>query len=171
MSYLPITEATLKQLMPSYARLNHDEKMRISEFSLVWQLFESRLFDCSATIAKIRNSEWINGREALIVKGANASVNHFRVRYVDGKQAAERLNSLVGARGIKLREQITRGLSHEASAEEEVMACGAVCMRLRNNLFHGVKASKGFVGQYDNFNYAIQFMNTCICQISAKKNG
>lgn len=165
MSYLPITEATLKQLMPSYALLSHNEKMRISEFSLVWQLFESRLFECNANAEKIKNREWINGREGLIVKGANASVNYFRVRYVEDEQAAERLNSLMGARRSNLREHITRGLSQEANAEEEVMACGAVCMRLRNNLFHGVKANDGFVGQYDNFNYAIQFMNTCICQI------
>lgn len=162
MSYLTSTRQNFDRLLPGYGQLTRAEKTRISEFSLVWQLFESQLFANNATAPKMRNDAWFGQGHVAILESANSALVHFRHRYVEAGDSEQRLRQLLGDRPESLRNCIVEGLTGDVNPTTATRACGAVCMRLRNNLFHGVKGNYGYRNQRENFKQGIIFMNSCI---------
>lgn len=166
MSFLACTQSNLNRFIPGYAGLNPTEKKRINEFSLVWQMFEGRIFNHHATGHLIIEGNWIFQDAEHICTGAASSISYFRDRYSIGGNAEERLNSLLGQQVGNMRQKmqqcITQGFDVEANQEDIVRSCGAICFRLRNNLFHGGKAAYGFADQRLNFTHGVRFLNTCL---------
>lgn len=152
-------ENTLR-LIPGYNALEPPQISRMFEFSLVWQLFEGRVIrneDVAGTIQEY----WYRGCQREIAERTAADFHFFKQRYQDAEDATDRFVKLLGDRE-NLRLCINSGLDDNANDHQKIRACGAVCYRLRNNLFHGKKAEYGFKDQDENFEYATHFMNTCL---------
>lgn len=162
MSYSAATYRNFVRFLPGYRELDRSAKTRISEFSLVWQLFERQHFQNNATAQKVRVDPWFGEDQVQIMVSAHRARQYFIDRYVEGENSEARLGHLIGNQGANLRNCIVEGLVREADTIAATRACGAVCMRLRNNLFHGVKANYGYRDQKDNFKHGIIFMNSCI---------
>lgn len=166
MSFLACSNRNLNAFIPGHADLNPVERKRMHEFSLIWQLFEGRLFNCNTTGPRIQDEPWFGDRAEAICNSASKSIDYFQTRYLLAENAPVRLNGLIGDQGENLRDCIVDGLSAQANQEQVVRGCGAVCFRLRNNLFHGGKAAYGFAGQRDNFSHAVRFLNTCVRELA-----
>lgn len=163
LSFFASTNNNLRQFIPAYAELTPLEKKRINEFSLVWQLFEGRIFNYRATGARILELGWFGEDAGAICEDSFASINYFRHRYALAEDAEARLNNLIaGPQGENVRQCIEQGLSAPATPPQIVGACAAICFRLRNNLFHGGKAAYGFAGQLENFSHGVRFLNACL---------
>lgn len=162
MSFLASTNNNLDRFLPGYTVLTRVEKKRINEFSLVWQLFEGRVFDHNASGHRMLNLVWFGYSAEAICADASNNIAYFRNRFLLGEGAPDHLNGLIGQRGENLRPCIVQGLGEQATPEQVVRGCGAVCLRLRNNLFHGAKAAFNFQDQLGNFTHGVRFLNTCL---------
>lgn len=162
MSFLEISNWNIHRLMPGYSDRTPLEKERIAEFSLIWQLFEGRVFNHDANGRRLVNETWFGDSSAAIYAEAIDSILYFQNRYLTGIDADIHLEGLIARRGENLRQCIVDGLLAHANPEQAVRGSGAVCLRLRNNLFHGEKANYGFDGQLDNFTHGVRFLNTCL---------
>lgn len=162
MSFLTGSKENLQRLIPGYVNLRPIEKKRINEFSLVWQLFEGQVFDYRATGQRIVESNWFAQNAEEICERAAAETEYFRDRYWSAENAEARLNSLLGQQREAMRQCILRGFETEEDQNALVRSCGAICFRLRNNLFHGTKAAYGFNNQCANFTHGVRFLNTCL---------
>ena len=163
MAFLGCTTENLHRFMPGYAQLGPEERERINEFSLVWQMFEARLFGNRANASKIKRTDWFEGYADDICHAAGESIEYFRERYFLAHDANPRLEALIaGLAGDNVRPSILAGLREGANSTKKVVGCGAICFRLRNNLFHGTKANDGFAGQLNNFTHGIRFLNACL---------
>lgn len=114
------------------------------------------------TAVKIRDNPWFGERAVAIQEHATSSMAYFRERYSLATNAEQRLDSLIGQRGNNLRKCIVDGFAEQANPDLVVRGCGAVCFRLRNNLFHGGKAAYAFAGQRENFTHGVRFLNSCL---------
>lgn len=162
MSFLACTNGNLNRLLPGYTVLSRVEKKRINEFSLVWQLFEGRVFGHNANSHRMLNLDWFGNSAQEIRANTSNDIAYFRDRFLLGEDAPDHLNSLIGDRGENLRPCIMQGLGEQAEPELVVRGCGAVCLRLRNNLFHGGKAAYDFEDQLRNFTHGVRFLNSCL---------
>lgn len=162
MSFLACTNRNLDRLSPGFSDLSPTEKKRINEFAHTWQLFEGRVFEFEATAAKLRDADWFGQQAEAIFNLTSSQIQFFVERYGLAHNAQYRLNNLLTHRGENLRECITQALQQNATPEQSVRGVGAICFRLRNNLFHGMKAEYAFIGQEPNFSNGIRFLNTCI---------
>lgn len=162
MSFLASTKRNLDALMPGYATLRPVEKKRINEFSLVWQLFEGRLFPDGANGQTIQQVNWLRNRADDVAATTSQEISYFRNRYLLANDAAARFTELLTVRGNNVRQCINAGLAQGANTQAQVLGCTAVCFRLRNNLFHGTKALYGYAGQAENFTHGVRFLNACV---------
>jgi len=157
--FLTSTTATFTDLLPKYDELPDKAKVRIQEFSLVWQLFENTLFECHATKEKIEKVNiWLKCDADDFAELVESELKYFKDRYADAEDASEKLYALVNGHE-DVQTTIELGLSNAAPPVGKVRGLAFVCQRLRNNLFHGTKAGYGFENQIDNFYHAINFMN------------
>lgn len=152
----------MDRLSPGFSELTPTEKKRINEFAHTWQLFEGRVFEFEATGAKLLHNNWFGQQAEVICTHISGQTQFFIQRYRLAPDADYRLNNLLTHRGENLRECITHALQPNACSEQIVRGVGAICFRLRNNLFHGMKAEYAFIGQEQNFAHGIRFLNTCI---------
>ncbi|WP_161489422.1 hypothetical protein [Sulfitobacter sp. EhC04] len=161
MHFDPATSQNTRRLIPGYDQLEPRRLVRMFEFSLVWQLFEGRVFQSEDVAVRIQEY-WYRGLHAEIAEQTAADFHFFKHRYQDADDATHRFDILLGDRGENLRLCIQSGLADDANDHQKTRACAAVCYRLRNNLFHGRKADYGFEEQDGNFERATHFMNTCL---------
>ncbi len=169
MTFLAATNDNLGRIIPGYAQLRPIEKKRINEFSLVWQMFEGRVFDNRANGERLLAENWFRQSAEEIYANTSASINHFRERYCLAPDAIERRASLLGPREGNMRQRmqdcIERGLERQLNERDVVRACAVVGYRLRNNLFHGEKANYGFEGQLENLTHGVRFLNACLHEL------
>ena len=126
-------------------------------------MFEGKVFGYQANAPAIRENDWYGKVAPQICEAASSSILFFQQRYVLAAGAELRFNRLLGGpQGNNLRSCILQGLGEEAVAEDRVIACAAVCYRIRNNLFHGAKAAYGYAGQRGNLTHCVRFLNACL---------
>src|SRR5690554_67997 len=158
-------EEYLERKSMGYENLSDGERKAISNFALIWSLFEAQLLDESASARKIlqKTQEWVNGLgidEALI----NSHLNYFKKRYVEGDDFGYRFNHL------HLRandnEQLVRDvlLGNENALENKLACCLIIILRFRNNYFHGIKWAYKFQEQQENFERSCCLLTWCLDQ-------
>jgi hypothetical protein len=148
-----------------YENLSDGERKAISNFALIWSLFEAQLFGESASARKIlkRSQEWVNERgidETLV----DNHLNYFKDRYVEDNGFGYRFNHL------NLRandnEQLVRDvlLGNENALENKLACCLIIIIRFRNNYFHGIKWAYQFRDQQENFERSCCLLTWCLDQ-------
>lgn len=148
-----------------YENLSEDERQAISNFSLIWSLFEAQLLDESASARKIlqRSQEWVNepGIDNAVI---DDHLNYFKMRYLEGNEFGYRFAHL------HLRandnEQLVRDvlLGNENALENKLACCLIIILRFRNNYFHGIKWAYQFREQQENFERSCSLLMWCLDQ-------
>lgn len=134
-----------------FSNLSEEERTAIRDFTLLWSLFEATCLDCSGNAKKVE--QWALKNVALADACAR-EIDYFRRRFYADGEFSPQFN------GLRLRhsdnpELVRNVLSGTADqASEQVTALFIIILRLRNNLFHGLKWAYGISGQLENFNCA-----------------
>lgn len=139
---------------------------KITEFLLLWNLFEDRLFSSQFTIEEAEN--YINNNvqkfdPCLCNKIFYYFQNHYAVNAQSGTlflyDCCERLNFRRNDR----KEFVDTTLSNENSTlKDKMLASLIIVYRYRNNLFHGLKDITQINYQQDNFTYANKLLKVFI---------
>lgn len=149
-------EAWLTASAPGFAELPAADRQAISDFTMLWSLFEARLLGTQGSARAIAEAirAMSPGEDDMADDRFSAALAHFGARYFhDGRPTDEHA-------GLRLREVDGAGslaavLAHGARDPVEVItALLRVCHRYRNNLLHGTKWAYGLWGERDNFERA-----------------
>jgi len=138
-----------------FNHLSSEELNAISDFSLLWALFESRLLDTEGSaraICDVVNSWQRNG--ALDAASLDPELGYFRQRYFANGAFTDRFDHLHLRRND--HEALVRGVidGSDNDPRNRVAAILIIVFRYRNNLFHGVKWQYKLAGQLANFTAA-----------------
>jgi hypothetical protein len=149
--------------------LNDEDFEPIYYFSLLWNLFEGKLFATNfclsqdTTKRKIQDicSQLNNGDNNIV----NTTFNHFKHRYVSDGNTNDGFDSslFLDGRNEDLKNEAREILlKTEPSMMEKLKSLVIIIYRLRNNLFHANKELRFIDGQRCNFVHANQFLKMCI---------
>jgi hypothetical protein len=153
----------LRQNAPGYEDLTTGERKAIRDFALLWSYFESLVLNTAANADSIRRAcTTLHLRGTLRMDDFAEPLAYFRHRYFAGASFTPAFAGLNLRRNDKpaLVERVLRG---EATSISDTLAgLLIIVLRLRNNLFHGVKWSYGIRGQRDNFTHANAVLMTIL---------
>src|SRR5262249_18995554 len=147
--------AWLTQNEPGFANLPEPDRQAVFHFALLWSLFEAKALGTSASARSIKALvDECAGRGRLEIGQFMDPLEYFRARYVgpDDQPTAH-------FQGLHLRAndspELVRSVLQRTvdDAPACVSALFIVILRLRNNLFHGVKWAYGLEGQRNNFEH------------------
>ena len=159
------TDANLRRYVQGFQNLTDVERVAIQEFSILWQVFEGRRAETNFGTNKALAMNWCTGNQASLIEITKKSYEYYQFRYALADDHARKLKDLIGQeRNVKVRTHIDDGLLAEAADKQKLIALILICYRLRNNTFHGVKATYNYEGQLDNFTHAIKFLNAVLSQ-------
>lgn len=123
----------------------------VSDFSLLWSLFEAKLCDTFADAPKLVGVANGFGGKALDAPMQEA-FNYWRGRYVDAAGTNQRFNELFHR---PIGRDIAGPILVSAPPDEaaKLRCLLLIVYRLRNNLFHGTKEIRTFNEQKDNLGH------------------
>lgn len=154
---IAMTEITdwLRARVGGFAQLARAELDAISDFALLWGLFESRILNkrgnATAIVSAVTRWQTIGVLDPTIL---NEELAYFQQRYHDGQDFTHHFYGLL-LRGPDHTPMMKRVLSGvEADPVARISAALIVVLRYRNNLFHGEKWDDVLAGQFDNFTHA-----------------
>lgn len=147
--------AWLEKAAPGFEELATDERSAIRDFSFMWSLYEGMILNSSGSAgAIIDDVNWLRNRGSLHLGSIQASIEHFLTRYFDGADLTHSYKKLF-LRQNDCPDLVERVVRRQSLDEAEILsAILIIILRLRNNLFHGVKWSYGIKGQLMNFQNA-----------------
>ena len=157
----------LLERAPGYADLTQPERDAINDFALLWPWFEGSIVGPQGAVSHYLQIPETLGEMGLITNETlKDEIAYFKTRYYrDGAYTefypglhVERTN-LAAKKAI--REFLESG--PEYPVIDAIKGVLLICLRLRNNLFHGTKALYGIAGQLSNFQNAC---NVVICLLS-----
>lgn len=146
-----------------YEHLSEDERKAISNFSLMWSLFEAQLFEENASSRKIiaKCKEWEEA-PGIDQKLINDHLAYFQVRYIENGKQNYRYEHL-HLRDNDMPDLILGVLKGEVDDISSKMACCLIIiLRFRNNYFHGIKWAYQFADQKENFDRSCQLLAGCL---------
>jgi hypothetical protein len=141
--------------------VHRGERGAIRDFSLLWSLYEGTVLDASGSARTIvRNVNALKERGRLSLDPIREPIEHFLWRYFDGTE----LTHAFGMLNLRQNDQpdlVERVVRRQSQDEAEILsAILIIVLRLRNNLFHGMKWAYG-IGirdQLKNFRSANQVL-------------
>jgi hypothetical protein len=145
----------LQAKVPGFNHLSQDERDAITDFSLLWSLFESRVLNTHGTAQAIREvaDQW-RGRRAFDTNIVDNELAYFRQRYYADGQFTEAFDHLHLRRSDR-KDSVRAVLD---GRENDPFICLAAALiivfRYRNNLFHGIKWQYDLRNQLPNFTAA-----------------
>lgn len=149
----------LKERAPGINNISEEELHEITNFSLLWSLFEARVLannGNAASICRIVDSWDEDG--SLRANTYDVELAYFRHRYFAHGNITHHFQNL------HLRASDRPDLVRAVIDESNNIPCDCVTAifiiiyRFRNNLFHGVKWQYQLAGQFDNFSNANSVM-------------
>ncbi|HRF08962.1 MAG TPA: hypothetical protein PL193_10005 [Xanthobacteraceae bacterium] len=148
---------------PSFRRLRNEEIEAISDFTLLWSLYEQAILNLDGNPTSIYNAAIeIMDNEDLLPAEFERAIEYFQDRYIANGTFNAHFESL-NFRTRDRRQLVEAVLIGEAeSAGRRLAALLLIVYRLRNNLFHGQKWETGFRDQYSNFQTANSVLKSCI---------
>ncbi|WP_194954949.1 hypothetical protein [Sphingopyxis solisilvae] len=147
----------LRDYAPGYRHLERPERRAVSDFVMLWSVYEAQVLDCNASAQKMLDAieRWHN-HHLLASDKSDESWTHFveRLRSEDG----------IGHRfaGLKItnvghKDLVRSAVLAEPPGPDQLTRHSAMAIiihRIRNNLLHGEKWSYGLRDQADNFRHA-----------------
>ena len=150
--------------VPGWEHLPDREKAEIVSFSILWSLFEARVFDCEIASSDAfweKVDEW-NGAGMLDPNPFQQEIDYFRDRYITNGDTNRHFGHL-NIRRTDKEELASRVLAGELDdIENQVATALFIVYRYRNNFFHGEKWTYEFEGQLENFSTANQILMEAI---------
>lgn len=149
----------LRSRQTGFGELKPEAVEQISQFSLLWTYFEAKVLETNATADKI-----VAVSNEIIANGAGqrdevtASLLHFRERYVDGDVFNYHFSQLHFRRNDKQQLVSDVLLGTSEAAQDQLAAALLIVLRLRNNLFHGLKWAYELRDQQENFRLATELL-------------
>lgn len=145
----------LERNAPGWQALSSQERDAITQFSLLWMMFESGVLETQASATAIieASKQWATNGQ-LTADMFRQELVYFRERYVEKGSFTHRFDHL------HLRKNDAPGLvkkvlkTDEVPPDEIAAAVLIIVYRFRNNLFHGVKWLYALKEQLDNFIHA-----------------
>lgn len=145
----------LRERAPGFDQLSENERSAITDFSLLWSLFEAQILASHGNAGRIRNvvKKW-HGAEILDAETYDAELDYFRSRYFANGDVTYHFQHLL------LREndqpELVRTVMDGSNIDpsDRVAAILIIIYRYRNNLFHGNKWQYHLSDQLDNFTHA-----------------
>ncbi|PTB95697.1 hypothetical protein C9994_10635 [Marivirga lumbricoides] len=128
--------------------LSEAEVTPIMEFTLLWNVFENRIFSTDFTIVKLE--DWINNNH-LDLNPIHDNYLYFQSRYINPDDGIRRFNVLFPNNRNEKETIYSILISNNSSEKEKLYALGVIAYRLRNNLFHGNKTIEELPWQVVNF--------------------
>jgi len=145
----------LKANAPGFSNLSEEEQAAISDFALLWGLFESRMLNTNASTRAICAAvdAWnnIGGLEPELFA---VELAYFRQRYHPNGDFSPHFD------GLHLRRADSKAMvravlnGSDDDLRHRTAAALIIVFRYRNNLFHGLKWEYELADQLDNFNAA-----------------
>src|SRR5258706_11634810 len=145
----------LRSKAPGFTQLSEEEQNAITDFSLLWSLFESRVLasEGSTRAICVAVEEW-HRAGALDATLFDEELAYFKSRYFAGTALTYHFGHL----NLRLgdREPMVRAVLEGSDSDPQHRLATAliIVLRYRNNLFHGMKWQYELAGQLGNFNAA-----------------
>ncbi len=140
---------------PGYENLAPEERSAITNFSLLWSLFEAQVLNTSASSKSIESKikSWSDVGH-LQAPDFEEYKNYFINRYITNNELNDKFDHLNLRNGDKpdLIKAVLKGAENDTASV--VTAMLIIVLRYRNNFFHGIKWAYQFKGQLNNFNTA-----------------
>lgn len=162
-------------------KLRNRKMTPIRNFPLIWNIFEDALTPLeNELIQNIREEKKLDEKKRVYIPQSDLvwealnryapserciaqSFDAFVARYVRAKDGPYRLNQLWPEERGEYRSEVTEILkSKNPSSKQKNIACGMICLRLRNNLFHGRKELVKIPKQSLLFNAADYYLEKLI---------
>jgi len=145
----------LRANVHGFNHLSNEEVSAISDFSLLWALFESRLLNTEGSVRSI--CDIVDGWKkdgTLDATSFDPELGYFRQRYFANGAFADNFGHLYLRKNDQ--EQLVRAVIDGSCDDprDRVAAILIIIFRYRNNLFHGVKWQYKIAGQLGNFTTA-----------------
>lgn len=146
-----------------YTRLSRLDRIAISNFALIWSLFEARLLGKNASANKIVEKckvwEEYPGIDDEVV---SPYLDYFKERYVlEGttNYRYDHLNFRENNNECLVKNVLLGNVNDLAS---RLACCLIIILRFRNNYFHGEKWAYQFAEQRENFEHSCCLLAECI---------
>lgn len=127
-------------------------------FVLLWNLFESQLYDCYYSANKANE---INCKLKTEVE-TTGILSHFQNRYVENNNTNKKFDKLRLRPNDSLELVKNVLLGKNTDSKDIMTAIVIIISRYRNNLFHGEKAIASLAEQERNFEVANKFLIACL---------
>ncbi|AZO34227.1 MAG: hypothetical protein EOS76_01240 [Mesorhizobium sp.] len=135
-----------------FNHLSNEEVDAISDFSLLWALFESRLLNSEGSARAI--CDLVDGWQkdsTLDATSLDPELAYFRQRYFDSGAFTDHFGHLHVRRNDQEPLVLAVVDGSDNDPRNRVAAVLIIIFRYRNNLFHGVKWQYQLAGQVGNF--------------------
>ena len=145
----------LKARAPGFNNLSKKEQDAITDFSLLWGFFESRILDTNGSARAICDAIETWHATGILDPGLfDAELAYFKQRYCPNGGFSDHFERLRLQRPDKapMVRDVLDGT--ETAPRETVAAVLTIIYRYRNNLFHGVKWGYELADQLHNFTHA-----------------
>ncbi len=140
---------------PGFHRLSAEERKAIADFSLLWSFFEGTVLNTEGNANKIIH--FVHSLSTLgtfTLKPFRDVIRYYSGRYYDGAHFTPEFCEL-HLRASDHRSLVEKVVQGRSTDDAEILsAILIIILRLRNNLFHGVKWSYSIQGQLENFRHA-----------------
>ncbi len=151
---------TISERLNKFLHVENIDDGRYTEFlhfMILWNLFEARL--CKKNFSK-KNIPDVQISPEVI----ESTLQYFQGRYTESNCLNYRFLYLENNRESKKdRELIEKVLLGEEKDQTAIIkALKLIIYRYRNNLFHGEKEIASLPNQQENFDYANNFLMTCL---------
>jgi hypothetical protein len=154
----------LRANFPGFGDLSEKECDAVTNFSLLWMVFESKILNMDGNATSITNAvdAWSNAG-LLSENDYDDALAYFRKRYFAEGDFTHHFDNLHLKNNdiTRLVRSVLDGTNNVP--RDRVLAILIIIYRYRNNLFHGVKWQYQLKDQFDNFNHA----NRVLMQILA----
>jgi hypothetical protein len=151
--------AWLRRRQPGFDELKPEAVEQISQFSLLWTYFEAKVLETNATAAKI-----VAVSNEIVANGADqrdevtASLQHFRERCVEEDRFNYHFDQLHFRQSDRQQLVADVLLGKSEAKQDQLAAALLIVLRLRNNLFHGLKWAYELRDQQENFRLATELL-------------
>jgi hypothetical protein len=151
----PNPMAWLEKFQPGFADFSDEERGAIRDFCLLWSLYEGTMLHNSASASAIVNDvKSLKESGRLNLDPIKTPIQYFLSRYFDGEELTYAYAKLRLRRNDQT-DMVERVVRRESPDEAETLsAILIIVLRLRNNLFHGMKWAYGIRDQLKNFQSA-----------------
>jgi hypothetical protein len=157
--------AWLRAKAPGFNNLSETECSAITDFSLLWSLFEARILDTNGSSNRIWTitGEW-HRTGTLRAEVYDTELRYFRQRYFAGDNVTYHFYDLHLRENNRpaLVRAVVDGTNNDP--RDRVAAIFIIIFRYRNNLFHGIKWQDELAGQFDNFTHANNALMKALAQ-------